>query len=376
MGPNKRSKVSEISTADNPFGSFRHNGSFPSSLFDEYSSSDDSYQMTAHVNSPSSTFEDSTHIYMNNLEQSFSLNKYDSVLTEPGSTDDKESNLSYLLSTIQRSWSHDVLNVTSESCDSDLDLPLGPRPPCVGREDTQLEHTDVKLTTKSSMTFIKSATDPYTTSQATYTRGRRSHIKQMHSDCQQLVDDINVNIHQWLNRLTSPRLASTNHRLAITKPSSNQPQSCQTDNKTDYSLIMSFRKSCVTSTAVNVVDISPIKKRTSIEVVDSGVDSDYSDGSGSDSSCESDFSTTESRLHNNQLPPDSIIGCSKSDICHSHTTNCSIDSDTSTFLQQLFVNQPVTGNKISGSKKANFLKCLKKLGKLMKHKATSKSSAQ
>ena len=341
-------------------------GSFVASESDEYSSSDDSYQMTAPVNSPSSTIEDSTHIYMNILDQSYSLNKNDSVETESGSTDDLDSHLSYLLSTIQRSQCNDVLNVTCESCDSDLDMTLGPRPPCVGREDTQLEQTDVRLTTQPppTSTSKSSATDPYSSLQSTSTRGRHSHTTQSHSDCQQLVHSINVNVHQWLHRLTSPALGSTNHCSSITEESSNCSQSCTFESSTDDIPTFSIRRS-----TLNVVDISPIKKRTSPEVVDSGVDSDYSDGSGSDSSSEYDLSLPDQgHHHDNQLPPDSVLDCSKTDNCDSQTTNCSIDSDTSIFTQQLFVSQPVTGNKMFVTKKTRILKCLKKFGKLLKAK--------
>ncbi len=71
--------MSSIISSSHPFGSFRHNGTLPDSLFSQSYSSDsvdfgceDSYQMAAPDNSmvESSTSHDSTHIYMNLLERS------------------------------------------------------------------------------------------------------------------------------------------------------------------------------------------------------------------------------------------------------------------------------------------------------------------
>ena len=97
----------------NPFGSFRHSGPLPYSVF-EATSSFSSSPRRASVNMSSSSFEDSTHIYMNLLDRS----DYSMVKTT-------------------KFWS------TYLSTDSRLDASLGSRPPCEGKEDTLVSDRSV-----------------------------------------------------------------------------------------------------------------------------------------------------------------------------------------------------------------------------------------
>lgn len=83
--------MSSAIAARNPFGSFRHNGTFPGSLFSQSYSSDselyceDSYHLEAPYNSPvhcCSPANDSTHIYINLLDRSDVCTRSDTATSD------------------------------------------------------------------------------------------------------------------------------------------------------------------------------------------------------------------------------------------------------------------------------------------------------
>ena len=327
-------------TFDNPFGSFRHVGKFPSSLLDDSRSSDS--QMLTPETSNSLPFEDSTHMYINlhnrsDLGMVKSTKFWESLAKlEESCLDDSVSEAESFGSSL---YGYDRTPRSfgdSSTDDLDCEVTLGSRSSGDGQSDSRLD--DQTRSRKDVTEDFYVSYNPPSRDLSRISSGN-SELNSINSA--QLICSVNNRMDKWIQKLTAPT-KSSDQKSSETKGSLGCLRSDFGMANHEKQPMFSFKKHSTSSVDdISSLKLSPISKLKVKLTENSKV-----------AACSTLDNSVFHFSTRNPKP------------CH-HGNNNTVDSDASAFMQRHLVNVGVGGRKISVDRRRNLARKLRRLGKFL-----------